>query len=95
MTYFIDLIAVDLTDVVRLRAGLLDHFESDWGKDAVLSSLPAKFATHGALTTMRIRVAAEFVAEAGCSAEARPNVGTWVEEPCILIRKLHDMRSDY
>ena len=88
-TYLIDLISIDLADVVGLRLGLLDHFKGDGGEDAVFPSLPAKFASHSPLATLRICIAAKFIVEAGCSAKARStNVLPWVEEALILTREL-------
>lgn len=44
-TYLVDLVAINFADIVRSWLCLLDHFESDWGEDAVLSALTAKVAT--------------------------------------------------
>lgn len=84
----IDLISIDLADVIGLRLGLLDHFKGDGSEDAVFPPLPAKFASHSPLATLRVRIAVKVIVEAGCSTKARStNVVSWVEEALILTRE--------
>ena len=89
-TYLIDLIAVDLTDVIGPRLGLLDHLQSDWGKHAILSPLPAKVSASGSLASLSIVITAEAAIETCRAAKTGPtDVGPWVEEACVLTRELY------
>ena len=86
LTYLIDGLTVKFTDVVGPGRGLLNHLESDWGKNAVLSPLNAAKVTACPI----LDVAAGLVEEARVTGTK--SGGThglpWLEETLILVGEL-------
>ena len=82
VTYLVDQITVDLTDVIRPRLRFLDHLKRHWRKNTVFPALPAKVTT---LAILNAIACFKFVA---CAKVVATNVLAWVEETLILVCEL-------